>query len=424
MVDSKYYLMFCPITRYLLYVTLSSFFPLYSVMAEDVDLQLAGWLGMAGQYSKASPTDLIADPYTYGYDKRFAQVVGMANVRLKSDRLYAQSQLRFESVKSKREMSLDEAYGELLLADPVLLYAGRRILSYGQAYGLNPVDLLRDPISENSIYSDAQARSMVQGDDLIGIDVIFDFNNALGLIYLPNNDNPRLNSKESIPMMRYSGFVVSSGLDYSASIIGGKRAGVGLSFSQVVGGSSVLYLDATLRRGREKRVLSGTAPSGALLVEARKAHGLYPFATIGLGYTFENNVSTNLELSHDAGGYSDHEWAQVLSTLEVISPAQSAVQKRSLGQLNGILNHYTLRQNYAFLRVSNDRILDRSISGEITTLYGVDDGSGRIGLRFETSLGERTTTGFYTTHRFGGNNDEFMLRPRVDTFSLYASINF
>ena len=78
-------------------------------------------------------------------------------------------------------------------------------------------------------------------------------------------------------MLRYAGFLTPSALDYAASLIGGRRSGVGLSFSQGIGDASVLYMDATMRRGREKQVVSGTSPLGHLLLNTRKTDGFYPF---------------------------------------------------------------------------------------------------------------------------------------------------
>ena len=213
-------------------------------------------------------------------------------------------------------------------------------------------------------------------------------------------------------------------MDYSALVIGGKRPGLGLSLSKAVGDSSVLYTDTTLRQGREKQVISGAAHSGQLQIEPRKTTGLYPFVTLGVGYTFDNNISINLELAHDAGGYSDQEWSQVTGALNTISPPQSAVEGSSIDQLNGLLNHFTLRQNYAFVRVSTDNILASSINGEITNIYGIDDGSGSFGLRLGTSLGDRITAGLYTTHRFGVKNHEFTLRPETGFISLYMKTVF
>lgn len=74
-------------------------------------------------------------------------------------------------------------------------------------------------------------------------------------------------------------------------------------------------------------------------------------ATLGLGHTLDCGLSINLEASHDAGGYSRLEWDQLAEALDAITPAQSAIQGQALSQLNGVLNHYTLRKNYTFLRL-------------------------------------------------------------------------
>ena len=397
----------------------------HATWAEDIDFEMNGQLGASGQYSDITPTPLVPNPKAADYYDTQAEGFALVRGKLKYQNLGFYSQFRAESEDQESENSVDEAYVEARLGDGVFVYGGRRILSYGQSYGLNPADILRDPLAENDTYSSTLSRSMQAGADLGGVDIFFDAGGTLSLIYISDHDNPRLNLDENIGMVRYSGFLADGVVDYSAALISGERAGAALSFSQGIGDASVLYMDGTMRRGREKRVVSGTSPQGHLLVEARETSDLYPFATLGFGHFFDNGWSVNLELSHDTGGYSDKEWSQITSALNTITPPQSAIQGQALGQLNGVLNHYTLRQNYTFFRVSHDNLfLDGKVSGAATLLYGMDDGSGSLGMRLETPLADSITTGLYFTHKFGSKNDEFKLRPENNTVALYMTMPF
>ena len=398
--------------------------------AETINFEISGQLGVAGQYSDISATPLVAHPDAADYYDTAAEGFALVQGQLEYKNLRFHSQFRAESEDRESENSVDEAYIEAQLGDSVFAYAGRRILVYGQSYGLNPADILRDPLAENSTFSATLARGMNQGADLAGVDILDDFGGTFSFIYIADYDNPRLNLTEDIATLRYAGFLANGGADYSAALIGGAREGVVLSFSQGLGDASVLYMDGTLRRGREKRAISGTSPQGHLLPLPRDTKDLHPFATLGLGHFFETGWSLNVELSHDAGGYSDAEWGQITSALNTITPPQSAIEGRALGQLNGVLNHYTLRQNYTFLRLAHDDLfgdalfLDSRVSGAATLLYGLDDDSGNLGVRLETSLADHITTGLHFTRTFGSKNDAFKLRPENSAVALYMTMPF
>ena len=397
--------------------------------AETINFEVSGQIGASGQYSDISATPLVPNPESADYydtaAEGFALIQGQLQGQLKSKNLNFYTQFRAESEDQESENSIDEAYVEAQLGDSVFAYAGRRILVFGQSYGLNPADILRDPLAENATYSATLARSLNLGADLAGVDILDDFGGALSLIYIAEHDNPRLNLDEDIAMLRYAGFLADGAVDYSAAFIGGAREGAALSFSQGIGDASVLYMDATLRRGREKRAISGTSPQGHLLPLPRETKDLHPFVTLGLGHFFANGWSLNIEFSHDAGGYSDKEWAQIKTALNTITPPQSAIEGQALGQLNGVLNHYTLRQNYTFLRLAHDNLFwDDKVNGEATLLYGLDDDSGSLGARLETALTDNITTGLHFSHKFGSENNEFKLRPENSTLALYMTMQF
>ena len=398
--------------------------------AETINFEVSGQIGASGQYSDISATPLVPNPESADYYDTAAEGFALVRGKLQYQNLSFYSQFRAESEDQESENSIDEAYIEAQLGDSVFAYAGRRILVFGQSYGLNPADILRDPLAENDTYSATLARSLNLGADLAGVDILDDFGGTLSLIYIAEHDNPRLNLDEDIGMLRYAGFLADGAVDYSAAFIGGAREGAALSFSQGIGDASVLYMDATLRRGREKWAISATSPQGHLLLDARETKDLHPFATLGLGHFFENGWSLNIEFSHDAGGYSDKEWAQIKTALNTITPPQSAIEGQALGRLNGVLNHYTLRQNYTFLRLAHDDLFgdalfwDGKVSGEATLLYGLDDDSGSLGARLETALTDNITTGLHFSHKFGSKNAEFKLRPENSTLALYMTMQF
>ncbi|WP_293573955.1 hypothetical protein [Phaeobacter sp.] len=392
--------------------------------ASELQFDLMGRVSLYGKRANLVATDLVPNPDASGYQDALAGMSGVMGAKLSYGRLSLATQFRAEARDGQVETFTDEAYAELLLGESLFLFGGRSILSYGQAYGLNPADILHDPLAENRIFPSGQARSDVEGTEMIGADMLFDNGSSFSLIYAPDREDPRLGIKEDFAMLRFSGLIAGGAGDYSVALIDGNRPGAALSFSWGIGDASVIYMDAAFRKGREKQAISGTSPLGHLLLETRETGKIHPYATLGFGYTFGNGLSLNAEYTRDAGGYSDSEWYRIVDALDTTTPAQSTVHGQSLNQLNGLLNHYTLRQNYGFLRVSHDNLFGKAVSGEVTVLHGLDDGSGSLGLRLEMTLGDRATLGLTTTHKYGGENSEFTLRPEGDAIAIYTTMKF
>lgn len=113
-----------------------------------------------------------------------------------------------------------------------------------------------------------------------------------------------------------------------------------------------------------------------------------------------------------------------MEVLDAVPPVRSAAQGASLGQINGLLDHYTLRRNYGFLRLAKDGMLNGALDGEVTLLHGFDDDSGTLALRLEHPIGDKIVSGLKLTHPYGHENGEFVLRPRQDTIALYTTMKF
>ena len=392
--------------------------------AADLEFDLTGRVSLYAKRANLAATDLVPNTDEAGYQDALVGMSGVMGAKSSYGRLSVATQFRAEVRAGQVEAFTDEAYAELLLGESLFLFGGRRILSYGQAYGLNPADNLHDPLAENRIFPSGQARSEVEGTEMIGSDLLFNNGFSLSLVYAPDREDPRLGIEEDFAMLRFSGLMAGGAGDYSVALIDGNRPGAALSFSWGIGEASVIYMDATFRKGREKQVVAGTSPLGHFLLEPRETDRIHPFVTPGFGYTFGNGLSLNAEYTRDAGGYSDGEWDRIINALDTVTPAQSGVHGQSLNQLNGLLNHYTLRQNYGFLRVSHDNLFGRPVSGEVTVLHGLNDGSGSLGLRLEMPLGDRATLGLIATHKYGGENSEFTLRPEGDAFAIYTTMKF
>lgn len=388
------------------------------------DFDISGEISLFGQDVTTSATDLVPDPLGSGYQSRTSGGSAVLQTRFDAGDLSLRGQFRLEFSEGQTSATVDEAYGEYAVASGQgFVFAGRRIFSYGQSYGLNPTDIFADPLRENRIFPSAKARNDVQGVDMLGAEWLFNSGASIAAMYAPEFDPRGDGVTQEFGMLRYAGTGAGGALDYAISVFNGTRAGVGISATYGLGEASVLYVDATVRQGRDKQTVTGVL-GDQLSVAAADADKIVPFLTLGFGHTFGSGVTMNAELTHDAGGYSDAEWTQVASALDALTPVRSATAGQSLGQLNGTLNHFTLRQNYGFLRVAQDGVLGSAFNAEFTVLHGFDDQSGSAGLRIERALGDNLTAGIAVSRKYGTTNSEFMLRPETGAVSLYTTLRF
>lgn len=377
-----------------------------------------GWM----RSSETGATALVPDPGAQGYRSATLRADLIVQPKWDWGALTAQAQARLTvQGGTENEAVLDEAFLRYAATETLFVTLGRRNLSYGQAYGLNPADLFRLPLAEPDVYSSDAARSLAGSADLVQAEWLFASGGAVQLVLA--REDPA-GGDTAFPMARLSGMLAAGKLDYALSGFGGDRPGMGLSFSYGLGEASVLYLDSTLRRGRDRDTIRGLGPDGSLELIPGDAQAWRGFATLGIGHTFGSGLTLNAELSHDASGLSDAEWQRVGEALAGLTPVTSATQGRALGALNGALNHYTQRRNYAFLRLSQDGIGSTGLSGEMTLLHGLDDGSGTLGLRLEHPLGDTARLGLAVTQTYGGSGDEFRLRPDHSSVAVYTMVTF
>lgn len=372
-----------------------------------------------------SPTDLVPSPESSGYPRSRRGLEAVLRVSGETGYLEFDSQLRL-SAESDRDATvhIDEAFAEIPLGDRVFVYAGRRIRSWGQSYGLNPADPYRDPLRENDVLAQSRARNRVEGADMVGADLLFDSGNSLEMSFAPDFDRRDSGDGEDFALLRFSGFGGGGTFDYAVSAMSGDRPGLGGSLSMGTGFSTVIYGDATFRRGREKSSVVGVSPVGDLAVDSRETGGTFAFATLGVGHVFDGGLALNAEYSRDEAGYSGAEWLRIADALDMLAPVDSPTRGRGLGRLNETLDHYTLRRNYGFLRVAHDAVFGTELTFEATALHGFDDGSGAVGLRLEYPATERISLGLKAERKYGGKNSEFALRPETGAVAVYVGASF
>ena len=394
----------------------------WPAFAESLDYTLEGGVYAFGQLASQEATDLTPNPAPRGYR---AESMG-ADLVLRPKATVGP--LRFEGgfrLRARNDAAatarIDEAFVEWAITDTAFASLGRRNLSFGQSYGVNPADLFRQPLEETRLFPADVSRAMAGAVDMLTLDLLFDSGGFAQFIYAPKDS---ADGSTPFAMAQFSDMLADGALDYTLSAFSGARPGVSLSLTQGVGDATVLYVDASLRKGRDREVVSALAAGDVLQFAAQNTERFYPKATVGVGHTLSSGLSFNFEMTHDANGLSDLEWSKAMGALDALTPVRSVAAGSALGRLNGALGQYTQRQNYGFVRMAKDSLWGSPVSMEVTLLHGFDDGSGSLGLRLERPIGAWGRIGLMATHGYGGAGGEFTLRPARNTLSVYTTVSF
>ena len=389
-------------------------------LASEADVEISGQVSGYAMSAELHGTDLVPDPGASGHMGRRAEGRAALRMRMRQGTLslHGELLLTLES-RETGKARINEAYGELLLGQNTFVHAGRRVWSFGQSLGLNPVDILHDPFKDSHVLPQALALGTRTGVNSVGAEILLASGSALSVLAAFDVGHRLQSGDDAIPVVRYSGLGGNGLLDYSVFAMGGDRPGAGLSISRGFGAASILYLDALFAKGRDRQSVAGVDAAGYPLLSSRDTRNVRGFVTLGMRQSLAGGIDLSAEYSRDSGGYSDDEWKAVMAGLDAASPATSMAQGQALGRINGLLNHYTLRKNYGFMRLAKENFLGTGINGEATLLHGFDDGSGDIGLRLHTSLGNRSTVGIKLSRKYGGRNAEFTLRPETRAISIF-----
>lgn len=398
------------------------------VSAEELQFDLSAEVGVYARGNGLRKTDLFPDVEAAGYQADLLGADVSVSGTLEQGRLRLSGKSRFSGLTGSddpvADVTADEVYAELRISDQLFGYFGRRNVAFGQSYGLNPVDIYNQPLKENRLYPSDKSRDDTVGVDLTGFDFLTNSGDTFKIFYAPELDRLNEDFTEDNWYLSYSTFLEASGIDVTTSAFWGERPGVGLSGSVAVGNKTVLYADGTLRRGREKNTLQSSTLIDGFAFASDGDDKLYAYVTLGAGYTFENGLSVNLEYTFDGAGYSQDEWDDFDESITLASSMSGSLASRARGQINTALRHHSLRRNYAFLRMAQDDLLDLNLEGELTLLHGMDDQSGRVGVRLEKEVAEGASIGVFASHRYGKENTEFRLRPDISSLALYTLLRF
>ena len=397
---------------------------------------LGGLVEIRAQARETGATALIPDPRQVGIENAALSATALAalDVWRGAFSLHGQVRARREAADGEGEARFhaDELYAEYALTPERFLYAGRRHVVHGQSLGVNPLDVFLDPRDLDRSKNALRRRSEIEGQDLIGFESLLGGRLTVSGYWAPsvgvlNRNRPQralLAGTLTLPEWKS---------DLAGILFEDERPGAGLSFSGTLGDAVVVYADATFRRGRDReRLRIASEPALApdpLRVEESGGNRLFPRTSAGIGYTHPSDTILNIEYYFDANGYSSSEWDAIVRGIDENDRARregsfGALPAGNLLTLNALLDHFTLRRHYAFLRALRSGLLDRALSAEVTLLHNLADQSGSLGLHLEPEVGPTLSLGLSVRYRYGGGSDEFGLRPGRLFGALSLGVHF
>ena len=307
----------------------------------------------------------------------------------------------FANGDRETKFDVDEIYAEYAFTPESFLYGGRRNIVYGHSYGVNPLDVFLNPLSLDRSKNITRRRREIIGQDMIGFETLISDRFALNGYWAPsegtlNEGNPQR------ALLAGTLIALEQNADFTFILIKDDRSGAGLSISQSLGQATVVYGDLVARRGRD-RIGVGNDDGNRLFMQL----------SIGAGYTRKSATTFNLEYHYDANGYTTNEWNEVTKLIPKVDPP-----------LNLLLNHFTLRRHYGFLRMYQPRLFDFDFVTETTVFHNLLDHSGIFGVRFEHKIGADLLLGIQGRYSYGTFPDEFVLRGGRASGSFYVTTRF
>ena len=396
----------------------------------------AGWNWLASGLVDArahggrhDATRLVPEPDRIGRSAPDLSTTAVAGVEAWRGPLAVSGRLRARGVSGGEgerpaRLYVDELYAEYALAPEHFLYAGRRHIVHGRSLGVNPLDLAVDPRDLDRSKDTNRRRSELEGQDMFGFESLLGDRFTLAGYWTPG-ERTLLAGVLTFPEWES---------DLTLLAFDDERPGAGLSFSRTLGEAVLVYGDAAVRRGRDRRVIRADrglgADPGTFLTGEGDRTRLFPRSSIGTSYTLESGANFNLEHYFDANGYSTGEWDEITGLIVENDANRGAgrfggLPTGNLLRLSARLNQFTLRRHYGLLRAHHPSLLGhRDLSAEATVFHNLTDHSGSVGLRLERELGPNLLLGIEGRRLYGGGLDEFALRTARLSGSIYVTANF
>lgn len=395
-------------------------FPVASAEVAPPDVYLSGLIDFRLRDSSQNATKLIPEPEHGGRRETTWDVTGVVGAEVLQDSLRVSGQARvrgFSAAGKTARLDIDELFAEYALTDKDYLYLGRRTVVFGRSLGINPLDVFAETALLDRTLNASRRRRETPGQDMLGFASLLGKNFTLEGYWAPASSGSLNKNAPHRVLLSGELLLPEWNADFTMLLFKGGRSGAGLSFSQTLSQTILVYSDIILRSGRDRATVRSAGQTGTAGFRAvSSGSGLRLQSSFGLSYTPTSETAINLEYVHDENGYTHREWSEIAKLIsrfggEDMSGAEPGARSSVLRRLNALLPAQMLRRDYLFARYSIPNLLGLGVISETTLLHNLSDHSGALSQRIEHEANDGWLIGAYLSRLYGGGTDEFALRP-------------
>lgn len=261
---------------------------------------------------------------------------------------------------SEASAYVDELYWERRMSPSSFAFLGRRKIVNGVAIGRNPSDFFNRSKHQNRTLSDDDRRAEMQGDDMMGWAYFGKSYRLQSLLAVPDRSSSRIRA-----MLQINGNLNALSTDISFITYYADHPSLGMNLSTVLGENVTAYVEAVLRKGRD-RPSPLLSRNGVMVDVAEDDNRWFADVVIGGQYTTRSGITLTAEYWRNNNGFSNNEYKGIVNSL---------ISYQGDHRLAGsLLSTPGLRKNYLFVS-ARDIPLHDTFKCEITWIRNMDDSS-------------------------------------------------
>jgi hypothetical protein len=299
------------------------------------------------------------------------------------------------------ELTINQAYIDLMLSPSLLLRTGRQKISWGSAFSWNPTNYIGS--GKN------RAEFMIDNPGVDAIDTEFTWeNSALVLAVKPANV-----WRDSGKALKYSFRVFNCDLAVSG-FEGGDPKAYGIDFATAAG-IFTIYSEAAWKAGNHRFYIQGGAE------QERPLDEYFLHGVVGINGNFSEDFSVVLEYYYNQEGWNQQE-ADEFNKYLVDHQTEPTVIGPLIFKKSALLAD--LRQNYLFLMIRKDNFWWDNLSMNVSILWNSDDQSYLLTPMIQYNIGQNAYLAINSNLKKGENTSEFGSLPFEAVVNVKVGLSF
>ena len=293
---------------------------------------------------------------------------------------------------TENEIFVDNAYVIYRSMSGFFLTAGKQNFAEGVALHFNPTDFLGEGKEVDPLLTEEERKQQREGSYFIRLERLYP-SWTLSLLVAPElGRRPPQKNRGILKISKQFGSADGSLL----VLVTDDRPGLGLNFSTTYGVALELHVEAALRRESHRGFLEKGVevfPDSGIfqyeIVDPEDENELFAQMVVGGHYTFSNKVNVIFEYFYNQDGYNEAEWQSFTDAIEQNNSLLLSFPNdlrslllRNLSLANSLMTFRSLRQHYAFLRISKPQLIHK-IEATLVYFTNLEDKSFVLNPRLE-----------------------------------------